>query len=66
MTNNITSEFELCAGIWEWWFRDKETLKPLSSLCKIELKRNKTKMSFVTPPELIDRPNTVIFIQRTR
>lgn len=58
--------FKLPAGVWEWWFRDKETLEPLSSITRMCLVENVTEMSFIVPEELKGNKNVVIKIQRTR
>lgn len=60
-------DFTLCAGIWEYWFRDKETLKPLSPRLYVgELINNKNHVSIPVPEDLINNKNAECYIQRTR
>lgn len=60
-------EFTLCAGTWEWWIRDKETLKPLSPKQYIgTLIANSTRIIIEIPDSLKDNLNAQIHIQRTR
>ncbi len=60
-------EFTLSAGVWEYWFRDKENLKPLTPRLYVgELIMNETKITIDVPEELKNNPNAVIFIQRSR
>lgn len=62
--NKLT--FNLSAGVWRWWFRDKNTLNPLSHICYIELIKNNTEMSFLIPDYLKNNNHVVIYIERCR
>lgn len=63
----MSMEFTLSAGVWEYWFRDKENLKPLTPRLYVgELIMNETKITIDVPEELKNNPNAVIFIQRSR
>jgi len=63
----MNKEFTLCAGIWEYWFFDKETNKPLTQKMFIgELQSNQTKITIEVPEYLKNNDNAIIRIQRTR
>ncbi len=59
--------FTLCAGVWEYWFKDIDTNQPLS--CKISLgtlMENENVVKIEVPDDICENPNAMIHIQRTR
>lgn len=61
---NLT--FNLCAGTWRWWFREKETKKPLTSITIIHLFKNETELSVLVPDELKENKKSEVYIERVR
>ena len=60
-------EFTLSEGVWEYWFKDKETGKPLTPIKSLGvLMLNETKVFIDVPQDIEDNKQAVIFIQRTR
>lgn len=58
--------FTLSAGTWRWFFRDRENLEPLSSICYIHFYKNKTELSFIIPDYLIGKKNVNIVVEKMR
>lgn len=59
-------KFKLCAGVWEWWVRNKDTREPVSPRLYIgELIKNETEIS-LDIPEHLQSPDNEIYVQRTR
>lgn len=59
--------FTLTAGIWEYWFKDADTNKPLSPKQYIgELILNETQVFIKIPKELEENKQAIIHVQRTR
>ena len=59
--------FTLCAGVWEYWFKDKESNKSLTPKNYIGmLILDETEVFIKIPTELEENPNAIIHIQRTR
>lgn len=57
--------FTLCAGYWQWWFRDKKTKEPLTHVSHIFF-HEKTEWKFEVPDHLRGYKDYEIYIQRTR
>ena len=58
-------KYKLSAGIWEYWFRDKNTLTPLSPKLYIgELTMNETEVYLMLPDNLVGNDDVEIVIRR--
>lgn len=56
---------KLSPGVWQWHFRDKETLEPLTLTNIIEI-LEKTQMAFEIPDEIKINKNAVIHYAQIR
>lgn len=56
---------KLSPGIWQWHFRDKKTLQPLTLNNKIEL-LEETQVAFEIPENISKNENVTIKIDRVR
>ena len=64
-TQNTSKEFILWPGDWRYWFRDKESKKPLSHEIRLEIRKNQTKIDIEIPQEM-DKKTIEIYIERMR
>ena len=61
-----THAITVCAGVWNHYFRDKETFERLADDCRICIDEDDTEVSVRLPEELIGRPNVESIWKRMR
>jgi hypothetical protein len=65
-TFDITVSITLTGGNWRWFYRNKETLEPLSSYHYIKLEKSLTTLCFIPPLGIRENKEAVLYIDRWR
>lgn len=64
--NEIALKMKLSAGQWEYIFRNKKNLQPLTSPIRIELIEKETEISINIPKYLLHLENVGIYCKKIR